>query len=370
MTPGDAREPLLVALSCEQMPTGWSGARWSVLLQQARATGLLGKVAYRLSSLDPDLDACPLALRGHFHSVLRVWAAQQRQVRREVGQIRHALAGLGCPVVLLKGAAYVMSGLPAAHGRLFADVDVMVPRAQLAQAESDLMLGGWMSTHTTAYDQRYYRQWMHEVPPMEHIHRRTTLDLHHTILPLSGRMQPDAAALFADAVTLADDPHLYVLSPPDMVLHSMAHLFVNDELSHALRDLSDLDALLRHFGDEPRFWDRLVERAERHHLARLLYYGLYWCQRRLGTPVPVSVIERTGLARPPMHVGALMNRLWAQAFAAPCLPAARWRAAALFALYLRGHWLRMPPLMLARHLTIKALRLHEPKTDSAARTVG
>ena len=32
---------------------------------------------------------------------------------------------------------------------------------------------------------------------------------------------------------------------------------------------------------------------------------------------------------------------------------------AVFALYVRAHWLRMPPVMLVRHLTVKALRLHE-----------
>jgi hypothetical protein len=31
------------------------------------------------------------------------------------------------------------------------------------------------------------------------------------------------------------------------------------------------------------------------------------------------------------------------------------------ALYLRAHWLRMPPLLLAYHLTHKALRPEEPQ---------
>jgi hypothetical protein len=29
------------------------------------------------------------------------------------------------------------------------------------------MLAGWAATHHDAYDQRYYRQWMHELPPMQ-----------------------------------------------------------------------------------------------------------------------------------------------------------------------------------------------------------
>jgi hypothetical protein len=44
------------------------------------------------------------------------------------------------------------------------------------------------------------------------------------------------------------------------------------------------------------------------------------------------------------------------------------RAAALAALYLRGHWLRMPMPLLARHLTVKALGLHEPPKKKPAAT--
>jgi len=39
-----------------------------------------------------------------------------------------------------------------------------------------------------------------------------------------------------------------------MVLHAATHLFLNEEFSSALRDLADLDSLLRHFGGETRFW--------------------------------------------------------------------------------------------------------------------
>jgi hypothetical protein len=55
-----------------------------------------------------------------------------------------------------------------------------------------------------------------------------------------------------------------------------------------------------------------------------------------------------------------MDAIWLRALRSPHPSAAAPLAgAALLALYVRGHWLRMPPLLLARHLTIKALRLHE-----------
>ena len=73
-----------------------------------------------------------------------VMAGQQHHsIRREARFLRDALAPAGIPLILLKGAAYVVAGLPAAEGRLFADVDILVPRERLADAESALMLTGF-----------------------------------------------------------------------------------------------------------------------------------------------------------------------------------------------------------------------------------
>ena len=84
--------------------------------------------------------------------------AQTEAVEREVAFLRKALATLDVDLVLLKGAAYLIAGLPAARGRVFSDVDILVPFDRLAEVEAALMLHGWTTTHHDAYDQRYYRQ--------------------------------------------------------------------------------------------------------------------------------------------------------------------------------------------------------------------
>jgi Uncharacterised nucleotidyltransferase len=163
-----------------------------------------------------------------------------------------------------------------------------------------------------------------------------------------------------------------VLAPADMVLHSMVHLFNNDDLQHALRDLSDIDALLRQFGldlghdghsgDDGRegFWALLAERAEALHLTRALHHGLRHAHALLGTPVPPGVLDglrrfsRAGVAQ------VLSDASWRRALR-PRHASARdaFTAPALAALYAHAHWLRMPTGLLARHLAVKALRLHE-----------
>jgi len=37
-----------------------------------------------------------------------------------------------------------------------------VSKTQIGAAEAALMLDGWVSGQRSAYDQRYYREWMHE----------------------------------------------------------------------------------------------------------------------------------------------------------------------------------------------------------------
>ena len=343
----------------------WSAAAWSQLLQQARMAALLPRLAYVLGEADEQGRHQPAAwwpaqVRPHFVAALRVCHAQHAEVRREATFIQQALGDLRAPVVLLKGAAYVMAGLPAAAGRLFADTDIMVPKAVIGEAESRLTAHGWVSTNTSAYDQRYYREWMHELPPMEHLLRHTVLDVHHTILPETARLRPAAHKLFESAVPLANLPGLFVLAPTDMVLHSMTHLFMNEEFSHGLRDLSDLDMLLRHFGRDPAFWLQLTARATALDLQRPLFYGLRFSARQLDTPVPISTLHATSSFGPDPGLRRLMDLIWTRALA-PGHHSARqpFTAAALFALYVRGHWLRMPPWMLCKHLTIKALGLHE-----------
>ena len=279
----------------------------------------------------------------------------ERSIRLEVSRLTRTLAPLDLRIILLKGAAYVMAGLPSGTGRLVTDIDILVPKGTLGPVEQALDRAGWKPITLDAYDQRYYRRWMHELPPLKHETRGSVLDVHHTILPESARLHPDAALLLADAVPLEE--RLAVLCPEDMVLHSATHLFGDGELSGGFRDLVDLDALLRHFGAaDPNFWDRLVGRSHAHGLTRPLFYALRYSRAFLGTPVPEPVVDRASGGHPPAATLRLMDTLCVRALAPLAeRPGLAVRCAA-WMLYVRSHWLRMPFPLLARHLAIKALR--------------
>ena len=267
------------------------------------------------------------------------------------------MSGIDVTPILLKGAAYVMAGLPTAGGRLVRDVDLLVPRDRLTEVEQALRVDGWESLAHDRYDDHYYRTWMHELPPLRHKDRGTVVDVHHAILPLTGRIHPDPELLWAALRPILDGT-FRVLCPEDMVLHSAAHLFRDGELCGGLRDLTDLDSLLQHFGDhEGDFWKRLVPRAEALQLSRPLYYALRFTGKLLRTPVPQEVRSQSERHAPNWVVRRWMDCLAIRAL----LPESRdgesfGHATARMVMYVRSHWLRMPPWLLARHLLYKAMR--------------
>lgn len=340
-------------------------SEWDLLIRQARSADLLPRLAVLIEEAGLT-ESIPPAPRRHLLAARIVSSAQAAEVTREAEQIRRTLGSLRAPPIFLKGAAYLLADLPAAKGRVFSDIDVLLPKALLNEVESTLMLAGWATTHHEPYDQRYYRKWMHELPPFQHMQRGTTLDVHHGILPETARSHPDSAKLINDAVPAARDTRVRVLCPIDMVLHSMTHLFHNEELSHGLRDLSDIDLLLRAFGGNDEFWNRLLNRAEVLDLRRPLYYGLRYAHRILSSPVPDRVLAQIDAWAPRWPLRPIMDGLWMRALRPRHKSASDiWTPSALFLLYVRAHWLRMPPLLLVYHLAVKSLRRQRPESDDA-----
>jgi hypothetical protein len=360
--------PLPLAVRAFREPACLAGltlSEWHLLLRQCSKANLDARLYYLLRQRG-ELAAIPPQARELLEWVHAIAERHTQAVHWEVRQILAALRGTGGPLILLKGAAYTTAQLPSGLGRLYSDIDILVDEAMLPDVETALMLHGWHATHHDAYDQRYYREWMHELPPMVHIHRQTAIDVHHAILPRTAPVHPDPKQLRAGAVPVPGMDGVFVLAPEDMVLHSATHLFFDGECDHGLRDLVDLDALLRHFSDRPGFWEGLATRAVQLQLTRPLFYALRYTERLLGTPLPPQAAAAREVGRPHPVLLALMDRLYQRAL----LPIHgscddRWSGIARFMIYLRGNWLRMPPLLLARHLFHKAFLSPKDKAAEA-----
>jgi len=347
---------LLRALREPRAMRAFALGEWDLVLRQARGTGTVARLCAIVQAAGM-FGAVPARVRERLETEHAAVTQHHQLIRWEVTRVRRALAPVGMPLILLKGAAYLLADLPAARGRNFSDVDVLVPRDRLLAVEEALLQHGWEFIELSAYDQRYYRNWSHELPPMIHKHRNVILDVHHNILPPTGRLRPDPRLLLEAARPLPGLP-LSVLAPADMVLHSACHLLQSGELDHSLRDLIDLDSLVRHFCSGGDFWAGLVARAGALGVRRPLYYGLRFAERLLGTPVPAEVDRALAHAAPPRAVCVVMDVLCTDTLVRGSSVHYWWRRFALALLGIRHHWLRMPPLLLVRHLLHKALTGH------------
>ena len=313
--------------------------RWGMLITAARAESLLASLAHRLSAI-----AVPAKVGAIFTDAVRAAEREAVQALWEAEMARRALAPLSIPTVLLKGTAYAAAGLGAGRGRSIGDLDILVPRAALDRVEAALLGAGWEWVKDDPYDDLYYRRWMHELPPLIHRERDRMIDVHHSILPLTARPRPDAAELIARSVALQGG--LRILAPADMIVHAAAHLFADGDLAGGLRNLWDIDRLLREFGTRKQFWRDLAERAELHQLSGPVSRSLRLAALLYGTPV-----DGGGGGEPRASDAWFGKRLLARdGWGRERRPVLR------LAFYARSHWLRMPPLMLARHLWTKAVR--------------
>jgi hypothetical protein len=327
-------------------------AQWGQLIRQGKWTGLLARLHAVIEERGL-LSEMPDRPSGHLIAARAVADSQERVLRWEVNRIERAFKDAALPFLLLKGAAYVMLELPFARGRVSSDVDILVAKEQLGEAERCLIDWGWAPTKLEVYDQYFYRTYSHELPPLRHGERGTIVDVHHTILPPTGRLHPDPAKLMTAAVEISGT-NLRVLAPGDMVLHSAAHAFQDGDLKAGLRDLVDLDGLMRQFGSDPQFWQQLLPRADELQLSRPLYYALRYTKGVLDSPIPGKILEASQKLGPPSLVLKIMDRLVANAVCArPRRGEGFTGGFSAGLLYARSHWLRMSPWPLARHLSRK-----------------
>ena len=149
---------------------------------------------------------------------------------------------------------------------------------------------------------------------------------------------------------------LCVLRPEDMVIHAAAHLLADGDLAGGLRNLWDIDRLVReNLERDKHFCLSVYEESGRHGLFPAVVRAFRLAAALYDTPVK-GYISPMSVSLDPQRSDALFIRR--------LLARDGWgrqtRKLTRLAFYLRSHWLRMPPLMLARHLYTKWRKGHVP----------
>ena len=130
----------------------------------------------------------------------------------------------------MKGAGYTLSGAPVGDTRIYNDIDILADKKSIDAIEKRLYLIGWLSEELTEHDEKYYRKWAHEIPPLIHGKRGTIVDVHHNhnIIPIISGRHIDADKFAKNTVTTEDG--FQILSFAAMTLHSLFMCFLMKRL--------------------------------------------------------------------------------------------------------------------------------------------
>ena len=278
------------------------------------------------------------------NSLLRAWH-DHRMLQFEMNRLEYALKGTGIEPIVLKGGAYVALDKKAAAGRRVSDLDILVPEANLDEVEARLLLAGWAADEATdnPYDQAYYREHMHELPPLRHKKRGTIIDVHHRLLPKTARFKVDTAAMQQSAVPLAHTG-LKTFDDIDLFIHSAVHAFGDGAIDTPARSLVELYMLYTELGYAGA--SMLPGRAEAIGAKKPVSVALWAIEHFFSIEMATSQPEQLKMQKPNVM---LRWSIVSKTLEGPLTPFAK------AFLYIRSHYLRMPLRLLVPHLARKAV---------------
>lgn len=288
-------EQLISCFLTPKLALKFSLAQWSHFILILREIELLARF-YHLSKNAGVYNQFPEKIKHHLHSAFIKARRQAVQAKFEAHNLTEHLSHINIKPIFLKGVAYTLLENKASQGRTYSDMDVLVNKSDLKTIERKLTMYGWFAKKTDDYDEKYYREWAHEIPPLQQGSRGTIADVHHNLIPpISGRA-PEIS-LFTQDLNLTNDG-LTTLADHSLVLHSIIHLFFNEDFTNAFRDITDLNLLFTNKIDNDDFWLSLIKLSEDSGFTTELYFALRYCQKISNTQFPDSFIEKVNTFKP------------------------------------------------------------------------
>jgi hypothetical protein len=287
----------------------------------------------------------------HFLNAKHIADRQREQVLNEAQDLVKTLDLVAEYLIFLKGAAYSMCGGVVGEGRIYSDIDILVPQKDIKACEKRLIINGWYGDEISDYDDKYYRKWAHEIPPMTHGRRGTIIDIHHNIVPLISKSSLNVDLLLEHKEEIA--PGIYVLSASAQLVHAAIHLFRNEDYIGSFRDLTDLYLMLE--SQDFEFYLQSIALAKQVGFLPELKLAIRYVHRLLGLDVPCEASKQLyqqdnikQWANDAIFTKVLLPQH--SLMKGTSTPILHGLAA------IRGHILKMPLHILIYHLSVKASR--------------
>ena len=279
---------------------------WGYVLRAADRHGMMPLLYWHVNG------TCPEAVPGVVLEDLRVLF--QRNATRnlfligELCRVLDLLKGREIPAIPFKGPLLASALYGNLALRVFDDLDILVRKRDVLRAKEILVSQGYRpSLPMTGRQERAYLDSNHEYAL---VHESGALvELQWALAPphFSFALDPEGLWERARPATLAGTAVL-TLAPEDLLLILCLHH--SREGWARLEWIGGVAELIRrHPGID---WGRLLPRAERRGLLRMLYLGLSLASDVLGAPVPGAVLRKVRADR---SVRALARRVRRRLFA-------------------------------------------------------
>jgi hypothetical protein len=266
---------------------------WGKLVQTAADETVLSAMHDSLTRLGL-IHELPADVANLFSTVKELNQERNQCMLSELKWIVGLFNNAGIEPIVLKGAAYILSGLyPNLSTRFLNDIDLLLPESDFPAAVAMLERQGYCShdAHPVA------AMIGHAYPPLSRP-RSLEIDLHRSLgLRICKPLLPSAEVRSNFVIQELDGVRLRIPSPDHLVvhhiIHSQIHDFYPERIRPSLRTMYDMVLLQRRFGSHID-WSAIENRFRRNgqYAALALYLKRVELALGLTSPLPIRM---TGL---------------------------------------------------------------------------
>jgi putative nucleotidyltransferase-like protein len=239
----------------------------------------------------------PLDVANLFSTVKELNLERNRRILSELKWITGLFNNEGIEPVVLKGAAYLLSGIyPDPSTRFLRDLDLLLPVAQFPPAIKILKSHGYFCQGTHPLDTIIGNAH----PPLWRP-RSVEIDLHRGLTAgRSKSLLPGSEMWSKSVIHELDGVRLRIPSPEHLtihhIVHSQIHEFYPERIRPTLRNMYDMVLLQRRFGSEIN-WSAIEDRFRRNRQYGALALYLRLVETTLGcaSPLPIRMTVLTKL---------------------------------------------------------------------------
>jgi len=296
LAPGPARE---------QVPPPADAASWRRAAARAVQLGMGSLFLHRLRERG-EAGLTPPEILRDLERTHYAQALYNTRALADLARVIGAFRAEGLHPVVLKGAA--LAGrryLQLAH-RAISDLDLLLPASEIERADRVLRDLGYRQSCPPGWE-AFYAHHHHSapyLPPRGH----PRLEIHVGLLDRRWRQQPDLEGMLARAVELPfGGTSAWALATEDQILHACLHLAVSGRFLRGMKDLADIDLLVR--SPEGLDLELILAAAERPGVGRVLHYALGLAHDLFATPIPPGLAAALRAYRLPFLEDRALRRL-------------------------------------------------------------